>query len=175
MKVWFTSDAHFDHALIIKFCSRPFRDIDHMNREIIRRWNDQVDVGDLVYHVGDFSFKGQGNCKRFEGMLNGDIVHVVGNHDRNNGVKSYIECCLMRYGKMKIFVKHRPPDRDNVFDAFMFDSCDLVLCGHVHNNWKHKLLCGKFVVNVGLDVWGFEPVTLLSILKYISRVKKGVM
>ena len=28
--VFFTSDTHFNHTNIIRFCSRPFKDVEHM-------------------------------------------------------------------------------------------------------------------------------------------------
>lgn len=31
--VFFTSDCHFDHANIIKYCSRPFETAEEMNRQ----------------------------------------------------------------------------------------------------------------------------------------------
>ena len=34
-KVWFTSDTHFSHANIIRFCKRPFADVEEMNEYII--------------------------------------------------------------------------------------------------------------------------------------------
>ena len=30
-QVWFTSDTHFGHENIIRFCGRPFRDVEEMN------------------------------------------------------------------------------------------------------------------------------------------------
>lgn len=35
--VWFTSDTHFSHWNIIRFCSRPFGSIEEMNDELVRR------------------------------------------------------------------------------------------------------------------------------------------
>lgn len=37
-QVWFISDTHFGHENIIRFCGRPFRDVEEMNAELIRRW-----------------------------------------------------------------------------------------------------------------------------------------
>ncbi len=53
--IWFTSDTHFGHANIIRFCDRPFKDIQEMNERLIANWNAVVRPGDSVYHMGDFS------------------------------------------------------------------------------------------------------------------------
>ena len=37
--VFFTSDTHFNHTNIIRFCSRPFKDVEHMNETLIANWN----------------------------------------------------------------------------------------------------------------------------------------
>ena len=36
-EVWFTSDTHFHHENIIRFCNRPFGSIEEMNDELVRR------------------------------------------------------------------------------------------------------------------------------------------
>lgn len=175
MKIYFTADCHFDHKAIIRYSHRPFRNISQMNEIIVKRWNNKVSKEDLVYHVGDFVFKGGLNCKRFEQKLHGIIVHIKGNHDKNNGVKTYIKSCIMEFGKMKIYVAHHPPyERETTpLEKKMVDECDFVICGHVHKKWKHKIIRNKYVINVGVDVWDFEPITLLTILKYIAKLKKG--
>lgn len=55
-KVFFTSDCHFDHANIIKYCSRPFESADEMNRQLILNWNKVVQWDDTVFILGDFCF-----------------------------------------------------------------------------------------------------------------------
>lgn len=52
-KVFFTSDLHFGHANVIRFDNRPFATVEEMDAELIRRWNDKVAKGDLVYVLGD--------------------------------------------------------------------------------------------------------------------------
>lgn len=42
MRIFFSADCHFDHTNIIKYCSRPFKTIDNMNTEIVKRWNKTV-------------------------------------------------------------------------------------------------------------------------------------
>ena len=41
-KVFFTSDTHFYHGNIIRFCTRPFKDVEVMNETIISNWNNTV-------------------------------------------------------------------------------------------------------------------------------------
>ena len=57
MNLWFTSDTHFGHENIIKYCKRPFKSLEHMNMEIIRRWNERVQPDDMVIFAGDFCFR----------------------------------------------------------------------------------------------------------------------
>lgn len=56
--IWFTSDTHFGHANIIKYCNRPYKDTEEMNADLIKRWNSTVGKDDLVWHLGDFSLGG---------------------------------------------------------------------------------------------------------------------
>jgi calcineurin-like phosphoesterase family protein len=39
MNIFFTSDTHFHHANIIKYCARPFRDSVEMNDALVNNWN----------------------------------------------------------------------------------------------------------------------------------------
>ena len=139
-----------------------------MNAELIKKWNRRVGVDDVVYHVGDFSFKGDNRGSEWEKRLNGTIVHIKGNHDKNNGVKTYIDCALMSFGGKQVFVTHIPPQMNEEIPEW----CDFVLCGHVHGYWKHKYIGDTPMINVGIDVWNYEPIPVTTIMKYYSRLKK---
>lgn len=82
MTTWFTSDTHLGHANIIKYCNRPFRDTDHMDEEIIRRWNETVSPEDTVYHLGDIALGKIADSLPKVARLNGHKIAVLGNHDR---------------------------------------------------------------------------------------------
>ena len=51
---FFTSDTHFNHANIIKFCNRPFKDVEQMNDVMIANWNGVIGKDDTVFHLGDY-------------------------------------------------------------------------------------------------------------------------
>lgn len=167
MQVFFISDCHFDHYKIIEYTERPFNTVLQMNSQLMWRWNKRVKPDDLVYHVGDFAFKGANNAQLWEKRLNGNIVHIQGNHDKNNGVKTYIVKCIMHFGGKSVFVEHRPPHSIGEIPY----GVDFCICGHVHHHYKHKWVGNVPVINVSVDVWDYEPVSVHMLLKYYRRIK----
>ena len=82
-KIFFTSDLHFGHENVLRFDNRPFETVDEMDDELIKRWNDKVAKGDLVYVLGDLIWKTATNeAVQIIKRLNGQIVLIKGNHDR---------------------------------------------------------------------------------------------
>ena len=199
---FFTSDYHLDHANIIQYANRPYikyedlnedmewisEDIKNkrcqeMNMDIIKRHNARVKEDDLVYHLGDFCFKYPHNAQYWESVLNGKIVHILGNHDKNNGVKSLIKYAIMEFGGVLFYVTHIPPEERQVdtLESHIISRCNAILCGHVHNLWAVKKIemwnngckVNKYAINVGLDVWDYQPVSISSILKLLANLNKG--
>jgi len=125
---WFTADTHFSHTNILRYCHRPFKNIEEHDYRLIQLWNSRVKPEDIVFHLGDFCFKEiQGKTAQyFLNQLNGKIIIIKGNHDsRGNGVKTCIQDIRIRLGGKNLLLIHRPEDVG-------YTDVDLVLCGHVH-------------------------------------------
>jgi calcineurin-like phosphoesterase family protein len=83
---FFTSDQHYGHSNIIKYCNRPFATSEEMDEVLIENWNKKVtSPDDTVYHLGDFAFKySSQEIINIINRLNGKKVFILGNHDGAN-------------------------------------------------------------------------------------------
>lgn len=133
-RVFFTSDTHFSHTNIIKYCDRPFATIEEMNETIITNWNSVVGPKDIIFHLGDFSFGGTAEWTKILRRLNGRIYLILGNHDLKS-MSHEIICCFeqvamgmcIEVDQQKIYLNHFP------FLCFEGESKDVwQLFGHVH-------------------------------------------
>jgi len=79
MTTFFTSDTHYGHKNIIKYCSRPFANVTEMDEALIANHNAKIRPDDEVWHLGDFSFDRK-PAKYFH-RLNGKKFLIKGNHD----------------------------------------------------------------------------------------------
>ena len=81
-----TSDLHFGHTNIMKFCpvtrARFNNDVTYMNEAMIREWNAIVKPEDHTYILGDVCFAPWEKAVQFLSRLNGEKTLVVGNHDK---------------------------------------------------------------------------------------------
>jgi len=175
MKLWITSDTHFGHANIIKYCNRPFKSLETMDSRLIKNWNERVKKRDMVIFLGDFCFKnsspikGEGvNLKweHYRDKLNGEIVFIQGNHDSNNSLPTKIKNLVFEYGNKEYFCTHNPKDFNSDYP--------INLVGHIHELWKFKYINNTLLVNVGVDVWGFKPISIEEIFREKKREKLGV-
>jgi len=176
--VYYTSDTHFNHKNIIDYCKRPFRKLDGqidvaaMNDTLVINWNNRVHKGDTVYHLGDFAMGHATEWAGFRKRLNGRIVLIKGNHDRQLSKWMLREDEAHDHLFMDgIYMAHVPPNHEEYEkrDRHGYDlpvahpipeGTKLMLCGHVHDSWKAAVINGLPVLNVGVDVRGFMPVTM---------------
>lgn len=85
--IYFTSDTHWYHTNIIKYCNRPFYNgsSEEMDNAMMTIWNKKISPIDTVYHLGDFAFTGNiEKIKNLLSQLNGNIHLIMGNHDYQN-------------------------------------------------------------------------------------------
>lgn len=90
-KVWFTSDLHFWHKNICKYCNRPFETMEEMHEALINNWNSVVKDDDTVFLLGDMGFCGYEKLKALLSRLKGRIVLITGNHDDASVVKRLLD------------------------------------------------------------------------------------
>lgn len=168
--IWVTSDTHFNHANIIKYCNRPFSSVEEMNETIIANWNKVVPEDDTVYHLGDFALGDKSLIPDFIKRLNGHINFIMGNHDNLNIM---LEMCeqgiienisweeVIKVGKKTIIMNHFPfgslPDPASNYPIIQ-------LHGHVHSTPDNPWLHFDNQYDVGVDNNNFTPVNLADLL-----------
>ena len=196
-KVLFTSDTHFRHANIIKFCQRkPFYDPNDFNEEGrwkektikysksdamtdlgIVNWNNVVDINDEVYHLGDLAWGRTDQVLEILRRLNGRINFIWGNHDDN----------LKQVSRILDFY----PDLKNRF-KFLGDYAEIniegqpiilmhyamrvwdgshrgtwQLYGHSHNSLSDDKNALAF--DVGYDCHNLTPITFSKVKEIMSK------
>lgn len=170
MQFYFTADYHLGHQNsngggIIEYCNRPYKNVEAMNRSIIDNHNSIVKPEDTVFHIGDFCFKNiDANINRsveFEKLLNGKIIHIQGNHDNNNSTKCILYGGLINYYGHEMWMVHDP--------KYFNKNYKINLVGHVHTAWKTQERDGVLLINVGVDVNNYRPISGKTIHKIITR------
>ena len=171
MSLFVTADYHLGHGNIIKYCNRPFKNLEEHDEHIIKAHNNRITAKDHFIHDGDFCFRNSPGGKKGEGTikkspyyierLNGKKTFTIGNHDDNNTLKTYIESLIIYWGGGRYFVTHRPENANKKFPVNFV--------GHVHGSFKfyRKRVDEKYIdlINVGIDVWGYMPRKIEEILK----------
>lgn len=165
MKTFFTSDTHFFHENVIKFCNRPYESVEQMNQALIANWNKVVAHEDHVWFLGDFSF---GKIPETEGILyrlNG-IKHLITvNHDRKG------RCQGLDWSKHFVdqhdYYRLKIGNNKFVLCHFPFSSWErgyINLHGHwhstpadYHSKWMQH--------DVGVDMNNYTPLVLEDAIK----------
>lgn len=177
---FFTSDTHFGHANIIRFCKRPFENVEEMNEVLIENWNKVVSKDDTVFHLGDFAFGGSSVWNSIIPRLNGHINLIIGNHDRKN----------LRQGYMSFFDMVVPQLQIEIEDTSIYLNHYPFLCyggsyrgvwqlfGHVHSgpgadgldiSRLRVLLPTQY--DVGVDNNNFTPISYREVKNKIEAQK----
>lgn len=130
MTTWFTSDLHFGHKNIIKYCSRPWASTKDMDQALIDNWNSVVKPEDEVWNLGDVGFTCKAEYLRdCLHVLNGTHHVIRGNHDG----------LLVRLDGMGAVSLHDVViHRDSVEEIKLYDQ-EITLCHYAMREWHHAL------------------------------------
>jgi len=140
VKTWITSDLHLGHENIKKFCPKTrghYRDMNHMNQDMIQQWNENVVEGDLVYILGDVAFMPSFKAVEILKALNGNKILIEGNHDRKALKDPEFRKCFVEihkyldilYNGHKIVMSHFP-----FLEWDQMHRGSLHFHGHLHGN-----------------------------------------
>lgn len=171
MNVFFTSDQHFGHTNIIKYCNRPFSDINQMDAALISNWNQKISSDDLCYVLGDFAFAGLGRIYDILEQLNGTKILIRGNHDKHRNNK-YVEAGFSHVlhrevltvpvaDKSKVLWLSHFPIGDERRQTCKF--YNIALHGHRHSTPDKKL--GSKSLDIGVDGNDYYPYSLEEVLQ----------
>lgn len=186
-KVWFTSDPHFLHKNIIKYCKRPFKDVNEMNETLISNWNSVVGKDDLIFCLGDFALGNEKQCHEILKRLNGQKVLILGNHEKTVMNKFYNinEFDGGIYNRLEIRVMDS--EVSNEFQDIILSHYTMFtwnkshrgswqLFGHVHGMLDNNEALSPNQIDVGVDSHNFTPISYEKVkeiitLKNLNKVK----
>jgi calcineurin-like phosphoesterase family protein len=178
MSDFFTSDPHFGHANIIKYCNRPFHSAGEMDQAIIDRWNARVGPGDTLYCLGDWCLGrgsrsiGQAAASYRERINCGRIVMLWGNHDRKGrndplfqkqfeGVHDLLEIDIAGQPIVLCHYALRVWNRSHR-GAFH-------LYGHSHGSLPDDPAARSF--DCGVDCFDYYPISMEQVVDRMSKKK----
>lgn len=177
--IFVTSDTHFAHFNIIKYCNRPYAGLIEMHEALINNWNSVVSPDDLVFHLGDFQMSSDYyTLDKISKRLNGDKILIKGNHDYldesaylNAG---FLDICQIWEGILhntKFVMCHYQMTAWN-----WSHKGSIHLYGHEHDRQqylpKHDLYCKLHMsekkYNVCVDANNYKPVNVKYIISYLA-------
>ena len=162
---YITSDEHMGHRNIIKYCNRPFDDVQEMDETIIERHNEVVRDGDTVIHAGDYTLQPtKERAEQYIRRLNGHHIFISGSHDRWLGKNHPIQIYERKFNGILFVVCHYAL---HVWAQSHYGS--YMLYGHSHSGLSHtdKEPIGK-VLDVGVDGHNFYPWSVDEIIEHMK-------
>lgn len=191
--IYFTADLHFGHAKVIEFCNRPFTNVETMEHGLISNWNKIVRPQDTVYVLGDFSFCKRQHTTYIISQLNGKIIFIKGNHDHKKNFPTGTEMPEMltikvtsdelKLRKKNITLCHYPLA---IWNKRQYGAWHLH--GHSHGTFipsnnqsdhhfegldKNMFFKANNILDVGVDVHNYRPISLSEVNDYFKYKAKG--
>lgn len=186
---WMTSDLHFGHENILKFCDRPFSSVEEMNEALIKKFNNKVSQLDTTFFLGDMFFCNVNTARDILSRMHGTKILIRGNHDLSPnlmykiGFDAVLESARIKVGRSHIMLSHFPyrrqpwnhlwlrltnPKYRHKLNFKKLEDQGLWLChGHTHSKEQVK---GR-MIHVGVDAWNYEPVPITKISEIIDKAE----
>jgi calcineurin-like phosphoesterase family protein len=151
---FFTSDDHYSHSNILRYCHRPWATIEEHDEALTNNWNHSVTPKDTIYILGDFAWRNPGY---YADRLNGYKILILGSHDKKKQ-------CLGHFAEIHDFgveikIEDKPITlchyRMAVWPRSHYGS--LHLYGHTHN--LIQPYCKELTMDVGVDCNNYAPVS----------------
>ena len=168
-----TSDTHFGHGNIIKYCNRPFTTVEEMDLALINNWNSVVKDTDEVYHHGDLTFhKDVGRVVSILNRLNGTIYFIMGNHDRmvrDNQVVRDRFAWVKDYCELKAEKKHFVMFHFPLLTWHKAHHGAIHTHGHCHGS-VDAANAGTPRIDVGVDPQKYFPLSLPALINKMKNI-----
>lgn len=192
--IWVTSDWHLNHRRIAEYCGRP---ANHQDL-ILERTAALVRPQDVLYHLGDFWFRGRVPDARaaVDALPGGWKILVAGNHDqrRVRNYKGWSESVkwqdqpLVRQFHVvpkvtlveafqenisipivTVYFSHKPPRDEEIPPNVLW------FHGHIHNLGVPSRWVGNSkVVNACVEHTGYAPLDLGAEIKKFHEERSEV-
>ncbi len=163
--IFFTSDLHLGHSNCIPLDGRPFRDLDHMHSELVRRFNNNVPSNGLTYFLGDVVTHSTEMSKR-----------VIDSNERVTMSHCPLLGCFREdTSEMSRSVPGELWHGETRHMRYSFkDDGQFHLHGHIHspNGGKSTKILGN-QYDVGVVANNYTPVNITHIESWIDKVLKG--
>jgi calcineurin-like phosphoesterase family protein len=176
---WYTSDLHFNHGNIIKYCERPFASMREMNQALVENWNSRVAPDEHVAVLGDFGFGSLDSLSGLVSRLNGRLTLVRGNHDRKAanmtgvGFANVVDSMYVSIAGYAVSLTHYPPkDVKRESGSYRERSPEVaadVVCAHGHTHSRERVV-GRSI-HVGVDAWDYRPVSAQEMAVLVRRIQ----
>ena len=185
-KIFFTSDPHYGHRNILKFCERPYANTNEMEIDLIAKWNSVVSNNDIAVILGDIVwFDGRTNTQRILEQLNGKEIHIIpGNHDKISNFEYLSDRFIIHDSIVTFFIKTNSGIKEVFACHFPMATWPhhernaIHVFGHIHSgphsnnavDVPGKDLILKFgkCYDVGVDNNNYTPIELESIYQKLN-------
>ena len=156
---FFTGDEHYWHANVIRYCNRPYHNVEDMNERLITNHNSVVGPGGITIHAGDFALCSKEKAEEIIRRLNGKHIFLNGSHDRWLGRGKKWEILEVKFQGHRVYVCHYclrswPASHYNTWHLY----------GHSHGNLEP---IGKSW-DVGVDNNNFFPLSEHQVIQIMN-------